>query len=423
MKGRLGATSRMVVGRQAVRPSVVILTDRHLYPRREGSQARIVELIRGLREAGYAVVLVGRRISWHRMPRLPGFRSTLRTRLLVDEFISVDGAAFTGGAPHEVQLEPYVRALRDAVARFAPVAVIAEYLWMAPCLEAVPDSALRIVDTLDVMHGRSAIYRGQPQGAWVECTREEEAALLGHADVILAIQPHERRAFAQMLPAKTVLCVPHGLPIRPRLARAMDEQAPAIVFIGSRIQGNVVGLETFLEEAWPVIRARFPSALLHVYGDVVTRLERKDPGVRRHGYVSDLDEAYRIATVVINPVTLGTGLKIKTVEALAHGRAVVTTSVGADGLEDATPHALVVENDMRRFGGSVADLLGDPVQREALERTAHAYAAAHLGRSFVLRELRELLDHYGRTGAIAQDTPPSSGARCPAGTSGRGEQP
>jgi glycosyltransferase involved in cell wall biosynthesis len=413
----------MAAGRRRARPSVIILTDRHLYPRREGSQARIVELIRGLREAGHAVVLVGRRIPWHRMPRVPGFRSTLRTWLLVDEFISVHGTAFTGGAPHAVELDPYRDALREAVARFAPIAVIAEYLWMAPCLDAVPDGVLRVLDTLDVMHERSAIYRNQPQGAWVECTREEEAALLGHADVILAIQPHEQRTFAEMLPGKVVLCVPHGVPIQPHLARAMEDHAPAIAFIGSRIQGNVVGMEAFLDEAWPVIRAQVPDAILHVYGDVVTRLSREAPGLRRHGYVPDLTEAYRTATVVINPVMLGTGLKIKTVEALAHGRAVVTTSVGAAGLEDAAPHALIVENDMRRFGAAVAELLADPARRNALERAAHAYAGACLGRSFALRELRELLDRqHERTAGVTRDTPSRSGARRSTVASGRGEQ-
>jgi glycosyltransferase involved in cell wall biosynthesis len=378
--------------------TVVVVTDRVLFPCREGSQTRIIELVTAIRAAGYSVVLVGRRIPWRRFPRLPGVRSTLRTRKLVDELVSVEASAFSGGSPTSVDLEPYAQALRRVIARHRPVAVIAEYLWMAPCLRVVPEGILRIVDTLDVMHERTAMYQGEPEGAWVECTWEEEAALLRHADVVLAIQHHEREVFARMLPTKTVICLPHI--VSPALwAEAEDATEDVVAFVGSRIQGNVVGLHDFLDDAWPVVRAQRPHARIHVYGDVVTRLEREVPGLRRVGYVSDISDAYRATAVVINPVTLGTGLKIKSVEALAHGRALVTTSCGAAGIEAGAPHAFLIEDDMVRFGSAVAALLENPVRRHAMAVSARAFAAERFSRDGVMRALCGLLDQHGPAAA------------------------
>jgi succinoglycan biosynthesis protein ExoO len=288
---------------------------------------------------------------------------------------------------------PYVRSLRTAIARYRPSAVIAEYLWMAPCLDVVPEGTLRVIDTHDVMHVRDAMYRDQSHGAWVVCTEDEEAALLTHADVILAIQEHERATFARMLPSKRIVYIPHV--VTAPAAATRTGRRPVVGFVGSAIQGNVVGLRAFLDHAWPVVRARCPAAELHVYGDVVRGLERDVAGVRSVGFVSDASEVYRQAAVMINPVTLGTGLKIKTVEALGHGSALVTTSCGAAGLEDGAPHAFLLENDMPSFGDAVATLLADPVRRAELGRAGRAFALEQFGQDAVARRLRMLLDPEG----------------------------
>ena len=114
-------------------------------------------------------------------------------------------------------------------------------------------------------------------------------------------------------------------------------------------------------------------------------------GVTRIGYVRNLRRAYRDAAVVINPVRFGTGLKIKTVEALAHGKALVTTSCGVEGLEGAHGRAFLVEDDMPRFGAEVGRLLASPDARRTLAQAAAGFARAEFGRDRVYGALRQLL--------------------------------
>jgi len=358
--------------------SVLIVTERHLFPPHQGYRARIIELIRSLRAGGWRVVLVSRTI--------PGWRARLRTRLLVDDLISVDAAGFPGGRLDAYDCSPFLPAVARAVRRFAAVAVIAECPWMAPTLDAVPDGVARVIDTLDLMHVRGAMYGGLDGGAWVECTREEEAHMLGRADIVIAIQRNELDELRAMVPGATVVLTPHPCQLT-ATRREKRRHRDIVSFVGSDNPGNVRGLRAFVRTAWPAVRERRPAAELRVHGAVARHLGGSVPGITLVGPVRRVERAYARAKVVVNPVTLGTGLKIKTVEALARGRALVTTSCGADGLEDGAGEAFVVADDMDGFAAAVARLLADDRFRLRLEASARAYAAHRFSREESVREL------------------------------------
>jgi glycosyltransferase involved in cell wall biosynthesis len=367
---------------QAERRWIVLVTERRLFPPHQGNRARIVQLIRSLRAAGFRVALVSRHVSrWD---------VWLRTRWLVDALLTVRAGGFAGGRPEDYDCSPFLPTVAAAVRRFRPVAVIAEYLWMTPCLDAVPPETLTMVDTHDLMHVRSGLYHGMERGAWVECSREEEARLLARAEVVLAIQEREQEAFRALVPASCVVCVPHFSELRPP-RRARGHYREMVAFVGSGNVTNTEALDAFLREGWPRVRERCPAAELHVFGKVADRLESAPVGVVLVGAVRGLEAIYERANVVVNPVLRGTGLKIKSVEALAWGRALVTTSPGSEGMEDGLGEAFLVEDEMARFGDAVAGLLIDPEARAALECAALAYSARRFSRAETLRELLPLL--------------------------------
>lgn len=373
------------------RHTIVVVTDRRLIPPKAGYAARIVNLLAGLRAIGYRTVLIAPRHEGRLSPALPALVGTLRLRRMADRLVTVKAPSFVCGAPN-YDCAPYGAALARVVRRTDPVAVIAAYCWMAPSLDAVTNGAVKVVDTHDLMHVRGSLYGDVDTGAWVVCTREEEAAKLAHADVIMAIQPHEQREFKAMLPDRRVICVPH---VAPPVARDRGSHEPrsVVAFVGSWNGGNQQGVEWFVRECWPEIRRRLPGAEFLIYGGVVSRVPAcaSVPGVRLIGRVNDLTSAYRDAAVVINPVHVGTGLKIKTVEALAFGRALVTTSCGAAGLEHGAGQAYILADDAARFAGAVADLLRSSPARTGLERAAVDFASQHFTPAAVLRELTEAI--------------------------------
>ncbi len=149
------------------------------------------------------------------------------------------------------------------------------------------------------------------------------------------------------------------------------------MIVASDNPGNIEGLTAFLELSWPIILKLQPSAELRIFGTLADKAP-VGANVISIGYVRSLRRAYRDAAVVINPVRFGTGLKIKNVEALAGGKALVTTSCGAEGLESGAGVAFVVEDDMERFGLAVAALLADGNARTRLGVAAAAFAEGQL---------------------------------------------
>jgi glycosyltransferase involved in cell wall biosynthesis len=352
-----------------------------LFPIVEGTRARIVDLIRTLRSFGFRVVLVSRRpLRW---------RSRLRTRLLANHVSFVDAPGFGSGSPLTHDSSPYWGAIEDALQRFRPQLVMAEYLWMAPCLDRVGPGPLKLLDTLDLMHVRRHMYAAEGSGSWVDCSDIEEAELLRKADVVIAIQPHEKAEFAELVPDRPVISISHAVPVRLPRWRSMPK-ANTVMFVGSMNQGNVAGLNAFLSDGWSLVMEAVPSVELKVYGSIGRRIIGDVAQVRRLGYVRFLARAYYRAAVVINPVTLGTGLKIKTVEALAHGKAVVTTACGAEGLEDGAGEAFLVADTMAEMAENVVRVLRSPDLRRKLERNAAAFARQQFAPEAVFREFLDL---------------------------------
>jgi glycosyltransferase involved in cell wall biosynthesis len=116
--------------------------------------------------------------------------------------------------------------------------------------------------------------------------------------------------------------------------------------------------------------------------------------VRRLGFVDSLADAYGRAAVVINPQQFGTGLSIKSVDALLHGRPLVTTVSGARGLEDGAGTAFLQASSAEEFAEVVVGLLRDTAQAAALARRAAAFA-----RAYHERNLQALADVVGAAAA------------------------
>jgi succinoglycan biosynthesis protein ExoO len=133
----------------------------------------------------------------------------------------------------------------------------------------------------------------------------------------------------------------------------------------------------FFQEIWPAVRAARPKARLKVAGSVDRALGPAPEGASFLGVVDDLAPLYREAGVVISPLYTGSGLKIKLIEALAAGKAVVGTPVTAQGVEELVADAIMVERAPGAFAAATAALLGDRDRRERLGAAALACARSH----------------------------------------------
>jgi len=264
---------------------------------------------------------------------------------------------------------------------------IVSYVFYSRLLEFMPAAVLKIIDTHDVFADRYRLYRehGQPR-EFFSTARREEGRALDRADIVLAIQDSDASHF-RSLTKKPVAVVGHvARPIDTAGGDAADS-APAMLFVGSAMGINAHGLTWFVDQVFPAVRREVADAELWLVGSICQRLGNTPSGVRRWGMVDPLDDLYRRAAVVINPQQFGTGLSIKGVDALLHGRPLVTTASGARGLEDGAGTAFLQAGSAQHFASLVVELLRDPERRAAL-----AERAAEFARHYHRRNLQALAD-------------------------------
>lgn len=282
-------------------------------------------------------------------------------------------------APYSIAV-PWTSADRAYVLAHVPdgAIVIADYIFQTQALEVL-GSRVRASATImhDLFHRRAEMVAfSGVRDSVATVSREDEIDMLGRADLVIAIQKEEARFVAENLPGQPVITVPISYPSE---TAAQPGQGSQILFVGSNTEPNVAGLKWFCEGCWPAIRAALPEARLDVAGSVATGLGDypAPPGVRYLGMVDDLMPLYRAAGVVISPLTFGSGLKIKLIEAMALGKAIVATSVTLQGVEDIAAPAVFTTDDPGAFAASVISLAKDDALRAQKGREAIAVAEAH----------------------------------------------
>ena len=140
---------------------------------------------------------------------------------------------------------------------------------------------------------------------------------------------------------------------------------------------NLEGLHWFLDEIWPRIRSRLPAAIFVIAGrnPPPALLARQDEAVAFAGFVPDIFEFYAANTVTVVPLVSGGGVKIKTVEAMLAGSAVVATQIGAEGTGLTAGREALVEDDPTAFADAVVRILLDADLRGRLADAARTHAA------------------------------------------------
>jgi glycosyltransferase involved in cell wall biosynthesis len=178
------------------------------------------------------------------------------------------------------------------------------------------------------------------------------------------------------VPERRVLVVPHGGPVRP--AREDAARPDRLLLVASYNDLNVRGVAWLARDVWPTLRAAVPGVELAICGNVAAKLGPMPAGIVARGFVPSLEEEYEAARVVLCPSPGGTGLAVKAVDALCHGRPVVCTPAATAGLAIGETAGVFVADRADDFAAAVRALLAD----DRLWRRAVAGAAAQAAARF-----------------------------------------
>ena len=274
-------------------------------------------------------------------------------------------------------------------------------------LKQAPAGALPpplVIDTHEIAHDIVRQFAGSGVGLgrrayaglnWRKLRRDELSAFR-RADGICACSVADQERILAAVPSARTVVIPNAADVEFYQPRPSDPPSDGrtVVFFGLMSTfPNIDGATWFLREIWPDIIAARPDARCKIIGKGAPRavLDLAGPRIEMVGFVDDLRPHLASAAALVVPLRLGGGTRLKIVEGMAMGKAIVSTSLGAEGIDVVPKRDILIEDEPAAFARSVARLLGDralaaslgsSARRLAVERYAWSAAAATLERFY-----------------------------------------
>ncbi|PYP78190.1 MAG: hypothetical protein DMD35_12075 [Gemmatimonadetes bacterium] len=235
------------------------------------------------------------------------------------------------------------------------------------------------------------LYMGEQ---WRRMRRVEREQCL-RFDHVVAVSPEDAAVFRQAYGVERVSSVPTGVDtdfFRP--SGTVSRKPASIVFTGSMDwMPNEDGMDWFVEEILPRIERAEPEATLTIVGRNPTArvkaLAEGRPRVTVTGTVADVRPYLEAASVVVVPLRVGGGTRIKIYEAMGMERAVVSTTIGAEGLDVQDGKHIILADDPAAFADAVVGLLRSPERAADIGRAAAMHVRTNFGWASVAEQFAE----------------------------------
>lgn len=201
-----------------------------------------------------------------------------------------------------------------------------------------------------------------------------ERATVGQFHHVVAVSENDRDLMSSMTSTDRITVVPTGVDLSEyRRARSTAKRAPLVLFLGSMDwEPNIDGVGWFVQQVWPQVLTAVPNARFRIVGrDPAARVRAwASPTIEVTGTVPSVIEHLRDTAVFVVPLRMGGGTRLKIYEAMAAGLALVSTAVGAEGLDYTDGHDLAIADDAEAFASRVIELLQDSNTRAAMGAAA-----------------------------------------------------
>jgi glycosyltransferase involved in cell wall biosynthesis len=221
---------------------------------------------------------------------------------------------------------------------------------------------------------------------------------------VIAVSDADRDVMSSMVPPSGISVVPTGVDLKKfQYDPSLRPVGHDVVFTGSMDwEANIDGVEYFCKEVWPLVLTQVPAARFLIVGRRPHQRVKDlaSDTVEVTGTVPAVEEYLRRASVFVVPLRIGGGTRIKIYEGMAVGKATVSTTIGAEGLDVTHGRDIVLADDPKAFAEAIVLLLKDEDVRRRYEAAAAATAQKYdwpvITRQFV--EVLQLTMQAGRSG-------------------------
>ena len=394
-------------------PAVLVLAPMPAHPASAGNRRRLVATCEALARAGFSIDFayyahedqIYRRFGQHPPTDFAAMQAVFRRVFLIEPRAPIPlktrATHFDIDAWCPGEVGDFVEWYFSQVPGTA--AILVNYVFLSRALERVPPQVLKLIDTHDRFAGRQKQYRPfRAEPNFFHTDEPGEARGLARADVVLAIQSAEARYF-EGLTGRRVHLLPPRIPARRGFAA--PKAIRRIGFIGHGNDANLFSIGRFAH-AWAQDWVPGRPELV-VAGEICASLAGLDrPGVRLAGYVESVAAFYEGVDVVVAPMLMGSGLKMKVAEALAFGVPVIGTRTGFEGFDPVDPAHRC--RDVEEVAARLLALAEDPAALAALTEACADLFAAYDRRSWEAESglIAMLREHDGGAPAAAPDEAP-----------------
>jgi glycosyltransferase involved in cell wall biosynthesis len=208
-----------------------------------------------------------------------------------------------------------------------------------------------------------------------------ERAAVGRFDHVIAVSEYDRAQMKMMTDEACISVVPTGVDLQQYQAAAGESAVkPVVIFLGSMDwEANVDGVTYFCREIWPQVKRATPEVRFRIVGRNPDRRIQQlaSDDIEVTGRVPSVIEHLRQSAVFVVPLRIGGGTRLKIYEAMAMRKAVVSTTIGAEGLDVHHGRDILLADDPQTFADFVIELLRDHPKRMRLEAAAGEQAARY----------------------------------------------
>jgi len=198
---------------------------------------------------------------------------------------------------------------------------------------------------------------------------------------VFAVSEDDRHAMSTMVDPQRITVIPTGVDVGTyRYDPDVRAKDALVVFTGSMDWApNIDAVEYFCEQIWPRVLRQIPNARFRIVGRSPDKRVRAlaCTSVEVTGSVPSVLDHLKDATVVVVPLRAGSGTRIKIYEGMAMGKAIVSTTIGAEGLEVRHGHDLILADEPESFAKNVVMLVKNERARQAIEARAAETAQRH----------------------------------------------
>lgn len=275
--------------------------------------------------------------------------------------------------------------------------VIYEYYWLAKeyyeSFKRFQPYAFTLIDSVDVHFAREKISAqiGIIPIEKTKGTERAEIAMYKKVDGVIAVS-NEDEDILKDAGIKTTYVIPNIIDIVQRDYSLKDS---VVIFVGSNWYPNIDGVAWFVKEIWPLIHKEMPESKFLIIGSCAESREISSLANKNNviviGYVKKIDGYLKNSAVSVAPLRHGGGMKGKVNEAMAYGIPVVTTSIGAQGLDVISGKELFIEDQPDLFANKIIKLLKDRDLRQKIGTGGQTFTQKLCSRPAVRKRLIGML--------------------------------